>query len=160
MLSLKKANVPAATNTSKPNRTSGRRVKANVSSPLSRNCPPNPGFVRLLKTRSELDDRGVSQMTRMVDSFRAGLKFKFAPTHRRVLLARNLYGAPFCGCRRETRSRGDTPRLHAVQALSRVSPQVTRAPNQEIDATEGATARLPADQLIERPPTISRYKSA
>jgi len=109
MLSLKKANVPAATNTSKPNRTSGRRVKANVSSPLSRNCPPNPGFVRLLKTRSELDDRGVSQMTRMVDSFRAGLKFKFAPTHSRILLARNLHGAPFCGRRWETRSMGDTP---------------------------------------------------
>src|SRR6516164_10134774 len=93
MLSLKKANVPAATNTSKPNRTSGRRVKANVRSPLSRNCPPNPGFVRLLKTRLELDHRGTSQMTRMVDSFRAGLKFKFAQTHRRVLLAWTRHSA-------------------------------------------------------------------
>src|ERR1700738_186735 len=38
MLSLENANVPAAINTSKPNRTSGRRVKLNVRSPLSRDC--------------------------------------------------------------------------------------------------------------------------
>src|SRR5260221_14504381 len=38
MLSLENANVPAAINTSKPNRTSGRRVKPNVRSPLSKDC--------------------------------------------------------------------------------------------------------------------------
>src|ERR1700686_886789 len=38
MLSLENANVPAAINKSKPNRTSGRRVKLNVRSPLSKNC--------------------------------------------------------------------------------------------------------------------------
>jgi hypothetical protein len=36
MLSLENANVPAPINASKPNRTSGRRVKLNVRSPLSR----------------------------------------------------------------------------------------------------------------------------
>jgi hypothetical protein len=38
MLSLKNANVPAPINASKPKRTSGRRVKLNVRSPLSRDC--------------------------------------------------------------------------------------------------------------------------
>src|ERR1700758_4067474 len=37
MFSLKKANAPAAVNASKPSSTSGRRVKPNVRSPLSRN---------------------------------------------------------------------------------------------------------------------------
>src|SRR5260370_3287157 len=36
MLSLENANVPAAINTSKANRTSGRRVRQNMRSPLSK----------------------------------------------------------------------------------------------------------------------------
>src|SRR5579872_2961337 len=43
MLSLKKANMPAPTNASRPNRTSGRRVRLNVRSPLSR-LPPESWF--------------------------------------------------------------------------------------------------------------------
>jgi hypothetical protein len=39
MLRREKANVPALINNSRPNRTSGRLVKANVRSPLVREYP-------------------------------------------------------------------------------------------------------------------------
>src|SRR5580704_9818229 len=39
MLSLENANMPATTNTSRPNRTSGRRVRTNCSTPRSKFVP-------------------------------------------------------------------------------------------------------------------------
>src|ERR1700761_6142784 len=41
MLSRENAKMPAATKPSRPSRTSGRRVRLKVRSPLSRDCPPN-----------------------------------------------------------------------------------------------------------------------